>query len=66
MRKRGTFADGQELASFYQLGWVLLGAALSLTDWAWHCPHAGIQFHTLSTSDEALLHCEHRQNKATS
>lgn len=56
MRKRGTFADGQELASFYQLGWVLLGAALSLTDWAWHCPHAGIQFHTLSTSDEALLH----------
>jgi len=29
MRKRDTFVDGQELASFYQLGWVLLGAALS-------------------------------------
>lgn len=65
MRKRDTLADGQELALFYQLGWVLLGASMSLTDWAWHSPHAGIQFHRPWTSDEALLHCEGRQ-KTTS
>lgn len=60
MSKRDTFADGQELASFYQLGWVLLGAALSLIDGAWHAPHAGIQFLRLSTSDEPLLYREGR------